>query len=138
MFRLFLEFVIFSSGCLWCSMTTTVRIFICICLVFAFHPYLSVPSVIYILHVQESCFRIYKTSRLAKAWYMEVSDNVISHTIYNCNVSFLNLIREEEITYIQCSGPLPRAFLAICFQHNRALIILVVQYVAVDVVLLFL
>jgi hypothetical protein len=68
---------------------------------------------------------------------MKISDHVIGRTIYNCNVSFLDLIREEEVTYIQCSGSLPGAFLAICLQKKSTLVILV-QYVAVDVVSLFL
>jgi hypothetical protein len=68
-FGLFFKFVIFSSGFLWCSMTTTVHIFVCICLVLTFHPYISVLSMINILHIQESRFGICESSRLAKAWY---------------------------------------------------------------------
>ena len=68
---------------------------------------------------------------------MKISDHIIGRTVCNCNVSFLDLIREEEVTYIQCSGSLPGAFLAICFQENSTLVILV-QYVAVDIVSLFL
>jgi hypothetical protein len=102
-------------------MTTTVCIFICIYLVFAFCPYLSVPSVINTLRIRELHFDICGISGLAKAWY-ESPDHIISREIYNCNVPFLNLVREEEITNVQCSGPLPRAFLAICFQQIALLL----------------
>jgi hypothetical protein len=56
---------------------------------------------------------------------MKISDHIIGRTIFNRQISFLNLICEKEIAYIQCSGPLARALLAICLQQNSTLVVLV-------------
>jgi hypothetical protein len=92
--------------------------------------------VIKTLHIRE-CISEFTELLALQRLSVEIPDHIITWAIYNCNVSFLNLIREKEITDVQCLGPLPGAFLAICFQRNCTLVVLV-QYVAVDLISLFL
>ena len=66
---------------------------------------------------------------------VEIPDHVIGWAIFNCDVAFLDLVREKEVTYIQRSGPLARAFLAICLQQNSTFVVLV-QYIPFNLVAL--
>jgi hypothetical protein len=67
-------------------------------------------AIVHRSYIFSKCASKYCISELAEclALYglcVEIPDHFIGRTIFNCDITLLNLVRQEEVTNIQCSSP---------------------------------